>query len=189
MSIKNLEYNSILSRQLPEFTTFSSKLANSLLDHMNNMINQRLARNSEGLPCIKLDKNNLHIAMIFEESGSNIIPLSFGQNWANYNISYHAEHNAIRKLKNRDPKKLHSVNIFVLKTTLAGTVGSSSPCAHCLTVMRTLAIKKGYKIVNVYFTNSDRQIEKKKLTDLLLEDPYVSRYYLIRGYKPKLTEL
>jgi len=166
-----------------------SSYTHYLSNYMNDMINLRLARNDEGCPCIKLDKNNLHIAMIFEKSGSNIIPLSFGQNWSNYNISYHAEHNAIRKLKNRNTKKLSPINIFVLKTTLSGTVGSSSPCAHCLAVMCTLPNKKGYRIANVYFTNSNRQIEKKKISELLVEEPYVSRYYLIRNYKPKLKSI
>jgi hypothetical protein len=55
--------------------------------------------------------------------------------------------------------------------------------------MCTLAKKKGYKINDVYFTNSDREIEKKKLSELLKEPPYLSRYYLIRNYKPKLEEL
>ena len=91
--------------QVNEVSSSNSKHTNLLFNHMNDMIDLRLARNNDGCPCIKLDKNNLHIAMVFEESGSNIIPLSFGQNWSNYNISYHAEHHAIRKLKNRDTKK------------------------------------------------------------------------------------
>jgi len=183
------KYNTLNFEQFNEVSSSNSKHTNSLFNHMNDMIDLRLARNTDGCPCIKLDKNNLHIAMVFEESGSNIIPLSFGQNWSNYNISYHAEHNAIRKLKNRDTKKLLPINIFVLKTTLAGTVGSSSPCAHCLAVMCTLPNKKGYRVVNVYFTNSERQIIKKKISELLVAEPYVSRYYLIRNYKPKLGNL
>jgi len=184
MSIDN-NINS-LSRQ---FLDSTNRITNSLISHMNDMIGQRLGHNMDGCPCINMEKNNLHIAMVFEESGANVIPLSFGQNWSKMTINYHAEHSAIRKLKNRDAKKLHSVNIFVLKTTLAGTIGSSSPCAHCLAIMSTLAVKKGYKINYVYYTNSNRQIEKKKLSDLLQETPYLSRYYLIRGYKPKLKEL
>ena len=182
----SLDNTNNLSRQ---FLDSTNRITNSLISHMDDMIGQRLGHNMDGCPCINMEKNNLHIAMVFEESGSNVIPLSFGQNWSKMIINYHAEHNAIRKLKNRDSKKLHSVNIFVLKTTLAGTIGSSSPCAHCLAIMSTLAVKKGYRINNVYYTNSSRQIEKKKLTDLLQETPYLSRYYLIRGYKPKLDEL
>jgi hypothetical protein len=55
--------------------------------------------------------------------------------------------------------------------------------------MCTLAVKKGYKINNVYYTNNKREIEKKKLSELLIQDPYISRYYYIRGYKPKLNDL
>lgn len=188
MSTYNEINNSHLFRQFSD-NNITNKITSSLLYHMNDMISQRLAHNNNGCPCIKLEKNNLHIAMVFEESGSNIIPLSFGQNWSNITINYHAEHNAIRKLKNRNSKKLLLVNIFVLKTTLAGTIGSSSPCAHCLAIMCSLTLKKGYKISNVYYTNSDRQIEKKKLNELLNEEPYLSRFYLIRGYKPNLNKL
>jgi cytidine deaminase len=180
---------SIIDTDYTKSRQFCKKFSDSLYEHMEDMIDLRLARNSDGSPCIALDKNNLHIAMVFEESGNNIIPLTFGQNWASCTISYHAEHNAIRKLTNRDSKKLQNVNIFVLRTTLAGTIGSSSPCSHCLAIMCTLAKKKGYKINDVYFTNSDREIERKKLTELLKEPPYLSRYYLIRNYKPKLEEL
>jgi cytidine deaminase len=153
------------------------------------MINLRLARNSEGCPCIKSGRKNLHIAMIFEESGANIIPYSYGQNWSNYNIYYHAEHHSITKLKNRDTKKLLPINIFVLKTTLSGTIGCSLPCAHCIALLCTLPNKKGYRVVNVYYTNSDKEIEKKKLSELLIENPYVSRYHSNRNYKPRLCVL
>jgi len=167
----------------------TNRMLENLSNFMDEMVDLRLARNNEGCPCIKLNRTGLHIAMIFEESGSNVIPLSFGQNWSNYNISYHAEHNAIRKLKNRDTKKLLPINIFVVRTTLTGIIGCSAPCAHCIAVMCTLPLKKGYRINNVYYTDSNKEIKKKKLCELLVEDPYISRYYLIRNYKPNLNNL
>ena len=183
------KYNTNNFEQVNEVSPSYSKHTNTLFNHMNDMIDLRLARNNDGCPCIKLDKNNLHIAMVFEDTGSHIVPLSYGQNMARDNQSFHAEHNAIMRLRNRNTKKLLPINIFVLKTTLAGTVGSSSPCAHCLAVMCTLPNKKGYRVVNVYYTNSERQIVNKKISELLVAEPYVSRYYLIRNYKPKLGEL
>lgn len=162
------------------------KQTNSLLSHMNLMIDTRLARNIDGKPCICLQKMQLHIAMIFEDTGSYINPLSYGQNMARDNMSFHAEHNALQKLKNRDTKKLLSINIFVLKTSLTGVVGNSKPCAHCLAIMLTLPLKKGYKISNIYYTNSDGNIEKRKLSELILDDLHVTKLFLDRGYKLRL---
>ena len=96
------EENELITPDIP--MTF--KKMNSLLSHVNDMIDIRLARNVEGKPCIISGKMHLHMAMFFEDNGSNIIPLSYGQNGATiYNLC-HAEHNALLKLKNRDTKKI-----------------------------------------------------------------------------------
>jgi cytidine deaminase len=165
------------------------KKMNSLLSHINEMIDMRLAKNVEGKPCIISGKMHLHMAMFFEDNGSNIIPLSYGQNAATmYNLC-HAEHNALLKLKNRDTKKLCSINLLVIKTTLTGVIGSSKPCAHCLALLCTLPSKKGYKINNIFYSNSPNEIlVKKKLNELLKEDMHISRMYVEKGYKPNLEK-
>lgn len=165
------------------------KQTNSLLSHMSSMIDTRLARDDAGKPCICLQKMHHHIAMVFEDTGSLINPLSYGQNMARDNVSFHAEHNALQKLKSRDTKKLLPINIFVLKTSLTGVVGNSKPCAHCLAVMLTLPLKKGYKISNIYYTNSDGNIEKKKLAELLMDDLHITRLFFDRGYKLRIDKL
>jgi cytidine deaminase len=104
-------------------------------------------------------------------------------------LSYHAEHNAIQKLPNRYSKKLLPINIFVLKTTMTGIIGNSKPCAHCLAVMSSLPIKKGYRISNIFYTNSDGNIEKKKLEDLFKEDLHYSRLYADTDFKLKVRHL
>jgi cytidine deaminase len=179
------EDNELITPDIP--MTF--KKMNSLLSHVNDMIDIRLARNVEGKPCIISGKMHLHMAMFFEDNGSNIIPLSYGQNGATiYNLC-HAEHNALLKLKNRDTKKITGINLLVIKTTLTGVIGSSKPCAHCLALLCTLPIKKGYKVNNVFYSNSPSEIlVKKKLNDLLLEDLHISRMYSDKGYKPRLDK-
>ncbi len=159
---------------------------NSLQSHMQDMIEVRLGRTDEGTcTCSNGGKMHLHMAMAFEDTGSHIVPLSFGQNMARDKVSYHAEHNAIMKLKNRDTKKLMPINIFVLKTSITGLIGMSKPCAHCLAIMSTLPQKKGYRIANVLYTNSDGNIEKKKLSELMTEELHFSKLYIERNYKPK----
>lgn len=179
-SIKSAEF----SRPVSPMT---SKQWNSLYNHMHEMVDTRLARDDEGnvCTCMSGGKTHLHMAMTFEDTGSTITPLTYGQNMARDNISFHAEHNAIQKLKNRDTKKLLPINIFVLKTSLTGCIGNSKPCAHCLSIMCTLPVKKGYRIANIFYTNPDGNIEKKKLNDLLNEDLHFSRLYSDSNYKPK----
>jgi len=163
----------------------------SLTSRMNDMIHTRLARNEIGDACMCMcgGKMHLHMAMTFEDTGSLITPLTYGQNMSRDNQSFHAEHNAIQKLRNRNTKKLMPINIFVMKTTLTGVIGMSKPCAHCLAIMCSLPKKKGYRISNIFYTNCHGNIEKKKLAELMAEEPHVSRLFIERGYKPQLNKL
>jgi len=82
------------------------------------------------------------------------------------------------------------INVLVLKTSFTGLIGMSKPCAHCLAVMCTLAPKKGYRVANVFYTNSDGNIEKHKLINLLhSDDIHISKLYSACGYKPKLKQM
>lgn len=97
----------------------------------------------------------------------------------------HAEEAAINKLpprpKNKKPLK---VDLLVIKTSKTGSkFGNSKPCVRCLEAMKK-ATKKGYKIVNVYYTcDSDGKIEKHKLSQLITsEKKHVSKYWKSRKY-------
>lgn len=166
----------------------TTKRWNSMYNHMNDMINMRLARNNTGdvCTCINGDKMHMHMAMTFEDSGSEIMPITYGQNMTRDSVSFHAEHNAIQKLPQRYSKKLLPINIFVLKTTMTGIIGNSKPCAHCLAIMLSLPSKKGYRISYVFYTNTDGNIEKKKISDLMSEELHYSRLYADTNYKLKL---
>ena len=166
----------------------TAKQWSSLYNHMTDMVDTRLARNDNGAvcTCISGGKMHLHMAMTFEDTGSHIIPLTYGQNMTRDNVSFHAEHNALQKLPNRYSKKLLPINIFVLKTSMTGIIGNSKPCAHCLAILSTLPLKKGYRISNIYYTNFDGNIEKKKLNDLFNDDLHISRLYADSNYKLKI---
>jgi cytidine deaminase len=60
----------------------------------------------------------------------------------------------------------------------------SKPCAHCLAIMCTLPQKKGYKINNIFYTDQNGTIEKKKLGELLNDDLHISRMYTDKNFKP-----
>jgi cytidine deaminase len=163
----------------------TGKMWYSLHNHMHEMVDTRIARNDIGDVCVCMSGNkmHLHMAMTYEDSGSYIEPITYGQNMTRDNQSFHAEHNAIQKLPNRYNRKLLPINIFVLKTTLTGIIGNSKPCAHCLAIMSSLPNKKGYRISNVLYTNSEGNIEKKKISELMNEELHYSRLYADTKYK------
>ncbi len=135
--------------------------------------------------CTCNSKMHLHQAMIFEECGSKVLPLVYGQNMIRENLPIHAEHNALLKLKTRDGKKLLPINIFVLKTTLTGVIGMSKPCSHCIIIMNTFPSKIVYRIVNIYYTTCFGYIEKTNLSKLMSEDMHISKCYSMNSYKTK----
>ena len=156
----------------------TSRLHNDLICNMNEIIRRRCGS------CMCERNMHMHGAITFIDSGSKIIPITYGENIIrDTDKSIHAGHNAILKLPQRYSRKLLQINIFVIKTTLHGVVGMSKPCAHCLTIMTTLPQKLGYRIANIFYTNRAGDIEKKKLNELLGEDMHVSKLFTATGYK------
>ena len=53
--------------------------------------------------------------------------------------------------------------------------------------MYTYAPIKGYKIDNIYYSDTDGNMKKDKLNKLIYDDNYhISRYYKENGYKNRL---
>lgn len=76
----------------------------------------------------------------------------------------HAEMDAIDKLKQREKnKQLCKVDLIVIRVNNSGELCSSQPCHKCVNYMHTVAIQKGYKIKNVYYSTSEGIIEKRRL--------------------------
>lgn len=90
----------------------------------------------------------------------------------------HAEHDAIRKLiPLRRNKKLVNINILVIRLSGKNKLQSSKPCINCINMMKTLPIKLGYKIQNIYYSNEKGDIVKSNITTLENENPHYSRFY------------
>lgn len=65
-------------------------------------------------------------------------------------------------------------------------LANSRPCWHCLVMMNTLAPKKGYRIRKIYYSDTDGNIIKSSLQQLLDEERYIS--YGNRQIKTSCTE-
>ena len=48
--------------------------------------------------------------------------------------------------------------------------------------------KKIYKISNIYYTNTEGNIEKKKINELLNEELHLTRLFFDRGFKLRLSK-
>ena len=115
--------------------------------------------------------------------------LSYGTNKmgdsAGLHPGIHAEHDAIRKLLPlKRKKRLENINILVIRLSGKNKLQSSKPCINCINTMKTLPIKLGYKIQDVYYSDSDGTIVKTNLRNLENEEKHYSRYY-----KRKITNL
>lgn len=90
----------------------------------------------------------------------------------------HAEHDAINKLQPiKNKKKLESINLLVIRVSKTNKIQSSKPCGNCIEKMKTLPIKKGYKIQYIYYSDSEGSIIKTSLESLDSEEKHHSRYY------------
>ena len=109
--------------------------------------------------------------------------LAYGENCirAHHTLerSIHAEHRAILNLPSL-PRKHHckKVDILVIRTSKTGILGMSKPCVHCLSIMKSLAPEKGYRINKISYTDETGSIIDTSLNKLLLEDTkFMSSYY------------
>ncbi len=90
----------------------------------------------------------------------------------------HAEHDALNKLQPlRYKRKLEPINILVIRLSMKNNLQSSKPCSNCIETMKKLPQKKGYKIQNIYYSDSEGNIIKTSLTTLDNEEKHYSRFY------------
>ncbi len=108
--------------------------------------------------------------------------LSFGMNQMGdtdgRHPGIHAEHDALNKLQPlKYKRKLEPINILVIRLSMKNNLQSSKPCSNCIETMKTLPIKKGYKIQNIYYSDSEGNIIKTSLKNLENEEKHYSRFY------------
>jgi cytidine deaminase len=91
----------------------------------------------------------------------------------------HAEHDAINKLVPlRKKKKLRSVNLLVIRLSGKNKLQSSKPCGKCIEMMKTLPVKKGYKIQNIFYSDCEGNIVKTTLRKLDREEKHYTKHHI-----------
>jgi hypothetical protein len=90
----------------------------------------------------------------------------------------HAEYDALTKLMPiRRKKKLESINLLVVRLSIKNKIQSSKPCFNCIETMKKFPPKIGYKIDNVYYSDSNGDITKTNLKNLDEEEKHYSHYF------------
>ena len=90
----------------------------------------------------------------------------------------HAEYDALTKLiPIRRKKNLESINLLVVRLSSKNKIQSSKPCFNCIETMQKFPPKIGYKIVNVYYSDSNGDITKTNLKTLDEEEKHYSYYF------------
>ena len=90
----------------------------------------------------------------------------------------HAEFDALSKLMPiRRKKKLESINLLVVRLSTKNKIQSSKPCFNCIETMKKFPPKIGYKIDNVYYSDSNGDITKTNLKTLDEEEKHYSHYF------------
>jgi len=89
----------------------------------------------------------------------------------------HAECDAISKLIPLKPKKkLENINLLVIRLSTKNKIQCSKPCYNCIETMKNLPPKIGYKINNIYYSDSTGNIIKTTIKALEKEEKHYSQY-------------
>lgn len=88
----------------------------------------------------------------------------------------HAEIDAMLKLPRiRRRSRLIPISLVVIRVNKFGEMKNSKPCRHCLMRLQNL-YSFGYNLCNIYYSNENGEIIKRKYVDLLKgEDQHISR--------------
>lgn len=90
----------------------------------------------------------------------------------------HAEHDAINRLKPlARNKRLRIVHLLVIRLSKNNKIQMSKPCANCIHLIKTLPVKKGYKIKNIYYSDSNENIVKTNINKLEKEELHYTRFF------------
>jgi cytidine deaminase len=90
----------------------------------------------------------------------------------------HAECDAISKLIPLKPKKkLENINLLVIRLSTKNKIQCSKPCYNCIETMKNYPPKIGYKLNNIYYSDSNGDIVKTTIGSLEKEEKHYSQYY------------
>lgn len=95
--------------------------------------------------------------------------------------SFHAEEVAIEKLRSNKRNNIINVSLIVVRITSASNnnkykLTNSRPCINCVHNIKN-AIKYGYRISKIYYSNEFGKIVCYRLKNIIKEKQHLSKYY------------
>lgn len=106
-------------------------------------------------PSIRYDTTCLHFANIFKGNKS------LGQ-WMPNSTHMHAEHNALRMLRNQKQRKNHHLTMVVLRfDSTQEHLTMSKPCSRCVALLHK------YHIKTVVYSNKDGELVKENTSHII----------------------
>lgn len=106
-------------------------------------------------PSIRYDTNCIHFANIFKGNKS------LGQ-WMPNSTHMHAEHNALRMLRNQKQRKNHHLTMVVLRfDSTKEHLIMSKPCSRCIELLRK------HHIRTVIYSNKDGELVKENTCHII----------------------
>jgi hypothetical protein len=133
--------------------------------------------------------NFKHFAVIYEEKKKTQNIISFGMNHMRDGKPIHAEMDAINNLPPAKKKnRLTHINLMVIRISKSlGIMANSKCCIKCCETIYRIPPLRGYTIDQVYYSNTEFEIESSHPIELLLEDTvHTSLYFERKGYKPRI---
>jgi len=89
----------------------------------------------------------------------------------------HAEHDALSKLiPLKYKKRLEEISLLVIRLSPTNKLQISKPCYNCIQIIKTMPLKKGYKIKEIYYSNNEGNIIKTTIDNLDNEEYHYPRH-------------
>ena len=67
--------------------------------------------------------------------------------------------------------------MLVVRLSKTNILQSSKPCSNCIQRMNHIPCQKGYKLRNIYYSDSDGIIIKTNLNKLQYDEQHYSKFY------------
>jgi hypothetical protein len=81
--------------------------------------------------------------------------------------SIHAEVAATMRLPTNPRRRIQWLNLVVIRVNPSGELRQSKPCQDCIVYMHTHIAEKGYRIRDVYYSDSTGRIIKERFSDMV----------------------
>lgn len=89
----------------------------------------------------------------------------------------HAEQDALSKLMPlKYKKKLEKISLLVIRLSPNNKLKISKPCSSCIQLIKTIPLKKGYKIKYIYYSDNEGNIIKTTIKKLEKDEYHYTRH-------------